>query len=72
MINGYTITERYLNLTEFNPIESEILLLVDQNIEHDFFLMHEWATYFAAPKDADIFQTTAYTQHGDKVTELKD
>jgi murein DD-endopeptidase MepM/ murein hydrolase activator NlpD len=59
-INGYTITERYLNLTEFNSIEFGILLFVDQDIEHDFFLMHEWATYFAAPKDADVFQTTAY------------
>ena len=59
-INGYTISERYLNLTEFNSIETEILLLVDHEIKQDFFLMHEWATYFAAPKDADNFQIEAY------------
>jgi murein DD-endopeptidase MepM/ murein hydrolase activator NlpD len=58
--NGYTISERFLNLTEFNAIESEILVLVNGEKEYDFFLMHEWATYFAAPKDADQFQTTAY------------
>jgi murein DD-endopeptidase MepM/ murein hydrolase activator NlpD len=60
IINGYTITKRFLNLTEFNPIEKEILLLVDQQMEHDFFLMQEWATYFAAPKDFELFLTEAY------------
>ena len=58
--NGYTIRERYLNLTAFNPIEDEILLPVDQEAEQNFFLMQEWATYFAAPKDIDNFQITAY------------
>jgi len=59
-INDYTIRERFLNLTEFNSIENEILILIDQEMEQNFFLMQEWATYFAAPKDADLFKTEAY------------
>lgn len=59
-VNGYTIAARTLNLTEFNPIEDEILLLVEPGIERDFFMMQEWATYFAASKDAGNFQTQAH------------
>jgi murein DD-endopeptidase MepM/ murein hydrolase activator NlpD len=59
-IIGATLSERTINITEFNPIENEILLLVDQGVEQNFFLMHEWATYFAAPKDVHLFQTTAH------------
>jgi len=60
-INGHIITRRLLNQTEFNPIANEILLLVEQDdVEQDFLLMQEWATYFAAPKDKDLFQITAY------------
>jgi murein DD-endopeptidase MepM/ murein hydrolase activator NlpD len=62
-INGHTITERTLNLTELNPIENEILVLVNEDIQYDLFLMHEWATYFAAPKDADKFKTEAYLDY---------
>ena len=58
--NGHSIGERFLNLTEFHPIEDPILLLVDQDKANDFLLMQEWATYFAAPKDFENFKTVAY------------
>jgi murein DD-endopeptidase MepM/ murein hydrolase activator NlpD len=59
-INTVTIPARLLNLTAFHPIEEEILLQINQDMGQDFFLMHEWATYFAVPKDVPLFQTTAY------------
>lgn len=59
-INGYTITKRKLNLTEFNPIENEILVLVDRNQEYNFFVMQGWATHFASQKDQGLFRTTSH------------
>ena len=59
-IDGYTIAPRVLNLTEFNPIEVDILVLVDRDRVQDFFLMHEWATYFASPQDIHLFDIQAH------------
>jgi murein DD-endopeptidase MepM/ murein hydrolase activator NlpD len=49
-----------LNITDFNSIEDEILLLVDRNHNFDIFLMQEWATYFSSARDAHLFDIQAY------------
>lgn len=55
-----TIPGRYLNLTEFNIIDNEILVLVEHDLEYDFFLMQEWATYFSSQRDSPLFSIQAY------------
>jgi hypothetical protein len=59
-VNGYIIKERYLNLSEFLPIEEEFLELVDGDREQDFYLMQEWATYFSSQEDIRLFSIQSY------------
>jgi hypothetical protein len=66
-IKGYTISERYVNLTQFNSIEDEIVLLVDQDQEHNFNLMQEWATLYTTSRDANLFTIQAYFDYDPRV-----
>jgi murein DD-endopeptidase MepM/ murein hydrolase activator NlpD len=59
-INGYPVPQRYLNITQFHPIKNDTLLLIERDMDNDFFLMQEWATLYSSPRDSGDFQIQAY------------